>query len=502
MYDAIYARQSIDKKDSISIESQFSLCEHEAHGNKVRKYRDKGFSGKNLNRPDFERLTEDIKNGLIKKVIVYKLDRISRSVLDFATLMQFFDKFGVEFVSTTEKFDTSTPVGRAMLNICIVFAQLERETIQQRVTDTYHSRSKQGFFMGGKIPYGFTKEPTTINGVNTSKYVVDEEEANHVKLLYSLYADEKYSLGMILNYLLENNIQKPNRKYWTTARISEILCNPAYVQSNLSIYEFFKSQGANIISSASEFNGNGCYLYTGTIATQNKKSFIKDKDLVVAPHEGIVSAETWLKCRIRCLNNKNSATTCKAKNSWIVGKTKCGNCGYALVIKKSKSKNKAVNFSFCSNQLNMKKCKGIGGTLKTEVLEDYISEAIKKKLAEFNQLSGEIPKEINPKLEKNRLKVIEIDNEIEVLLEKVADANKILMDYINKKIEELDKKKQEILQENISITHATKKNNIDIVQNHVLNWDKISFEDKQEVIDILIKVIHVKKDEILINWNI
>jgi len=502
MFDAIYARQSIDKKDSISIESQFSLCEHETHGNKVKKYSDKGFSGKNLNRPDYERLSMDIKNGLIKKVIVYKLDRISRSILDFATLMQFFDKFGVEFVSTTEKFDTSTPVGRAMLNICIVFAQLERETIQQRVTDAYHSRSKQGFFMGGRTPYGFTKESTIINGIKTSKYVIDEEESSHIRLLYSLYADEKYSLNMILNYLVENNIQKPDRQNWTTSRISDILCNPAYVQSDISTYEFYKSQGANIINSASDFNGNGCYLYTGTIATQSKKSFIKDKDLVVAPHEGIISAETWLKCRIRCLNNKNSATTCKAKNSWIVGKTKCGNCGYAMVIKKSKSKNKSVNYSFCSNMLNMKRCKGIGGSLKTQVLEDYISEAIKKKLTEFNQLSSEVTKEINPKLEKNRLKVIEIDNEIGILLEKVTDANKILMDYINKKIEELDKEKQDILQENISITHTAQKNNMDIVRNHVMNWDKTTFEDKQKVIDILIKVIHVKSDEIVINWNV
>jgi len=82
MYDAIYARQSIDKKDSISIESQLSMCEHETRGNEFKQYSDKGYSGKNLDRPDFERLMEDIKSGLIKRVIVYKLDRISRSIID------------------------------------------------------------------------------------------------------------------------------------------------------------------------------------------------------------------------------------------------------------------------------------------------------------------------------------------------------------------------------------------------------------------------------------
>ena len=97
-------------------------------------------------------MMNDIRAGKIKRVIVYKLDRISRSILDFANMMEIFQKYHVAFVSSTEKFDTSTPIGRAMLNICIVFAQLERETIQKRVTDAYYARCKRGFYMGGRIP--------------------------------------------------------------------------------------------------------------------------------------------------------------------------------------------------------------------------------------------------------------------------------------------------------------------------------------------------------------
>ena len=134
-YNALYARQSIEKKDSISIESQLEYCRYEAHGEHCMEYTDKGFSGKDTNRPSFEKMMKDIRTGIIKRVIVYKLDRISRSILDFANMMELFQNFHVEFVSSTEKFDTSTPIGRAMLNICIVFAQLERETIQKRVTD-------------------------------------------------------------------------------------------------------------------------------------------------------------------------------------------------------------------------------------------------------------------------------------------------------------------------------------------------------------------------------
>ena len=171
--DAIYARQSVDKKDSISIESQIEFCKYELKGGNCKEYTDKGYSGKNTDRPKFQELVRDIKRGLIAKVVVYKLDRISRSILDFANMMELFQQYNVEFVSSTEKFDTSTPMGRAMLNICIVFAQLERETIQKRVQDAWHSRCQRGFKMGGKATYGFHTEPIKMDGINTKKLVVN-----------------------------------------------------------------------------------------------------------------------------------------------------------------------------------------------------------------------------------------------------------------------------------------------------------------------------------------
>ena len=110
--DAIYGRQSVDRKDSISIESQIEFCKYELRGGNFRKYTDKGYSGKNTDRPKFQEMMADIRRGLIKRVVVYKLDRISRSILDFATMMETFQEYNVEFVSSTEKFDTSTPMGR------------------------------------------------------------------------------------------------------------------------------------------------------------------------------------------------------------------------------------------------------------------------------------------------------------------------------------------------------------------------------------------------------
>lgn len=202
---AIYARKSVFREDSISVESQVEFCEYEARGEDYLVYKDNGYSGKNTDRPDFQKMMNDIKAGKIKKVIVYKLDRISRSVLDFSEMMQEFQKYNVSFVSATEHFDTSSPMGRAMLNICIVFAQLERETIQQRVADAYASRSKKGYYMGGKIPYGYKRVPITIDGVKTSMYEQVPEEAAEVRLIYETYAQPSATLGDVLRKMRSLN---------------------------------------------------------------------------------------------------------------------------------------------------------------------------------------------------------------------------------------------------------------------------------------------------------
>ena len=137
---AIYARQSVDKKDSISIESQIEYAKREVFSEECKIYQDSGYSGKNTNRPAFSEMMRDIHAGQIEKVVVYRLDRISRSIVDFADFIEILESGGISFVSATEKFDTSTPMGRAMLYIIVVFAQLERETIAERVRDNYYAR--------------------------------------------------------------------------------------------------------------------------------------------------------------------------------------------------------------------------------------------------------------------------------------------------------------------------------------------------------------------------
>ena len=178
---AVYARQSIDKKDSISIDTQIEYCRHEAaNTDNIKTYVDKGYSGKNTNRPAFEQMMSDISAGLITTVIVYRLDRVSRSIVDFADFINTLENKKTSFISATEKFDTSSPMGRAMLYIIAVFAQLERETIAQRIKDNYYERIKRGAVGGGPAPYGFTLAKKTINGIKTTVYEPDKNLKNVV----------------------------------------------------------------------------------------------------------------------------------------------------------------------------------------------------------------------------------------------------------------------------------------------------------------------------------
>lgn len=386
MYDALYARQSIEKKDSISVESQLEYCRYETRGNACLEYTDRGFSGKNTHRPGFEKMMEDIRDGRIGRVIVYKLDRISRSILDFANMMEFFQRHQVEFVSSTEKFDTSTPIGRAMLNICIVFAQLERETIQKRVTDAYYARCRRGLYMGGRIPYGYRLTDTVIDDIRTSMYEEIPEESEQLKLIYSLYADTDNSLGDIVRYLNEHQIRNLRGADWNTARISEMLRNPVYVEADADVYRFFQEQGANICNPVSDFTGrNACYLYKGTTAVSRKQRDLADREVVLAPHRGFIPSRVWLACRMRCLNNRRSARTCKPKSSWLAGKVKCGNCGYALTIRRAKTK--WGRYFICSHSGTRRECRGTGCTVYADVLEEYMQRAIQSRLSQFPVLT-------------------------------------------------------------------------------------------------------------------
>lgn len=493
MYDALYGRQSVEKADSISVESQLEYCRAETHGGQYVEYVDRGFSGKDTNRPGFEKMMEDVRAGRVRRVIVYKLDRISRSIVDFANMMETFAAYGVDFISSTERFDTSTPIGRAMLNICIVFAQLERETIQKRVRDAYHARSRRGFYMGGRVPYGYRLKRTQIDGVRTAMYEEIPEEREQVRLIYAMYADPTNSLGDVVRYLRENAVTRLRGGSWNPSRLSEMLRNPVYVRADAAVYEFLKNQGAQMCDPPEDYAGaNACYLYCGGAAKAGENPYF-GRQVVLAPHEGIVPAEIWLACRRKCAESRRPGTR-RVESSWLAGKLRCGKCGYSMSVRRSKSK--WGRYFVCSRAGAAGGCEGAGCTVYADVMEEIVGEALCRRLREFGRIAGAAAS-ASPSAAGNRLALRQAEEEIEGLVARVRSADAVLMRYINARVRALEQRR-ELLLERLA---AEAGEGGGLIADPAALWPGLSFADRRAVADLLIETILVKDGKIEVLWR-
>ena len=159
----LYARKSVERENSISCDTQLEYCKSalrpDERNDEIISIVDNGFSGGNVNRKGFQKMMKLVEQGRVSKVVVYRLDRISRSMLDFVNILQKFKDYNVKFLSSQEVFDTSTPYGEMVVKILMIFAEFERTSTITRVTQAYAHRSEMGFYMGGRQPYGFQLVP-------------------------------------------------------------------------------------------------------------------------------------------------------------------------------------------------------------------------------------------------------------------------------------------------------------------------------------------------------
>lgn len=386
---AIYSRKSLFTGKGESIENQIELCRNylERYYPDVTDfsiYEDEGFTGGNTNRPKFQQLLKDIKSGCIDVLICYRLDRISRSVADFATTYNMLEEHNVAFVSLKEQFDTSTPMGKAMLYISSVFAQLERETIAERVKDNMLLLSKTGRWLGGQEPFGFTSEKVSYIDENYNertlmKLAPIEEELNVVKLIYTKY-NETNSITQVTNYLQDNMYKGKNGGEWQTSQVQRILSSPLYVRSSDSTHEYLRSLGINVYGEA---NGNGYLTYNKT------KKMTIDRDIsewiyAVANHEGIIDSSEWI--LIQKTLNKNSYKKVKRlgtgsnNNALLTGILKCHSCGANMIIKqghKSKTED-GVRYDYyvCSSKDNSRGKKCTNKNIRVDRLDKIVTDQL------------------------------------------------------------------------------------------------------------------------------
>ena len=190
---AIYARQSIEKDNSKSCETQIENClprlNPDEQKGKILQFIDRGCTGANTNREGFQKMMRKVEQGVITKIIVYRRDRIRRSLVDFCKILDTLNKHNVKFVSTEEGFDTSTDYGMLVCKILMVFAEHERNSIIARVKDAYESRSNKQIYMGGRRPYGYQFENIMIDDITGEGIcVIDLDTVMPGSLLYD-YGD-------------------------------------------------------------------------------------------------------------------------------------------------------------------------------------------------------------------------------------------------------------------------------------------------------------------------
>lgn len=475
---AIYSRQSLEKKESISIESQIEFSKREVFDEEFKIYSDSGYSGKNINRPAFKNMMNDVKNGKIDKVIVYRLDRISRSLVDFADFMEILEDNNTAFVSATEKIDTSTPMGRAMLYIVVIFAQLERETIASRVQDNYFARVSGGAWGGGLPPFGFELQ-RILNGDKHITILSPTEKLKVVECIFNLYGNENLSLSQI-----QKETQKEIKtEKFTSSKLSKILKNPVYAKCDFKIFDYYSEKNIPCSNNYESFVGeNGAYLTRSG-----------DKLLSLAPHKGIINSDLFIKCQKKLESNRGIKNQGKGKHTWLTGLVKCGYCGYSFSVRTAKTRSGDTKYFSCSGKYIHRYCTE-KQTHKVYDIEEYVAKEVLQKLEKI-----EIP--IKSNIENTYEKEIsKIEYEIEHFIRQLEIKNEITTYYIQEKITNLHNKKEELIKK--SKLFDEKNSDVKYMNFKSKDFENLTFENKCLLMKSIISKIELTRSEIKIFMNI
>lgn len=350
---ALYSRKSKFTGKGESIGNQVELGKEyvrvhfgDAAVDKIVVYEDEGFSGGNLNRPAFKRMMDAAKKRQFKAIIVYRLDRISRNVSDFSGLIEELARLDISFISIKEQFDTSTPMGRAMMYIASVFSQLERETIAERIRDNMHELAKTGRWLGGTTPTGFESEAIksiTVDGKakKACKLKLVPEEADMVKTIFDLYV-ETDSLTLTEAALIKQGFKTKNGKYFTRFSVKAILQNPVYMVADQESYDFFIKNDTDLFSEHDAFDGvHGMMAYNRTDQEKGRASIslpTSEWIVSVGKHPGLIPGKVWVQVQESLERNKSKSFRKPRSNEALLTGLLFCSCGERMYPKMSKRK--------------------------------------------------------------------------------------------------------------------------------------------------------------------
>ena len=351
---AIYSRKSKFTGKGESIGNQVELCKEyvrnmfgQEYVDRCVVFEDEGFSGGNLQRPDFKRMMDDVRKRKFKAIVVYRLDRISRNINDFTGLIDELTKLDVSFVSIKEQFDTSTPMGRAMMFIISVFSQLERETIAERIRDNMHELAKTGRWLGGTTPTGFASgavSKITIDGKERKsfKLIPIPEEIEIPKMIFDLYLQTD-SLTAVEAELLKLRIKTKTGKDFTRFAIKGILQNPVYMVADENAYTYFTDREAEVCYPKEAFDGScGIMAYNRTNQEKGRTTQILPVEewiIAIGKHPGIIPSKNWINVQESLDRNKSKAYRKPRNNEALLTGLLYCSCGDRMYPKLSQRKN-------------------------------------------------------------------------------------------------------------------------------------------------------------------
>ena len=511
---AIYSRKSKFTGKGESIENQIEMCEkyiksHFLEGEHfISIFEDEGFSGKNLNRPKFQAMmTEEYKNPF-DLIIVYRLDRISRNVGDFSSLIDELNSYNTAFVSIKEQFDTSTPMGRAMMNIAAVFAQLERETIAERVKDNMYMLARTGRWLGGITPLGYVSEKVENLDKKDSKRfyfkLVQNDEIETVKLIFDKYLELR-SLNKLMTYLINHNIKSRKDCDFAVTTLRKILTNPIYCIADKDGYDYFYSQDCNMCCTESDCTGEfGFVGYAKTQVTAKNERINNDSEkwiISVGKHQGIIDGKTFVLIQNILCNNADKNIRFKQSHNptaLLSGLLVC-QCGNYMRPKYYRTNKQGIKpYAYmCELKEHSKrqkcKCCNLNGLYADKAICDilldydvdgnifnkYLSDI--KNNTQHQSYKQQISKYETEKSKKQK----EINDLIEVLK---TNVNKRTLEYVDKAIIALDNEISQINKEIDSLKIAASynsdtKNRLEDIEGAFAffkeNFDSLSIENKR-----------------------
>lgn len=359
IYIRVSTRMQVDK-DSLPVQRAdlINYCKYVLGTENYEVFEDAGYSAKNTDRPDYQKMMARVRTGEFTHVLVWKLDRISRNLLDFAAMYQEFEHLGMTFISKNEQFDTSTAIGQAMLQIIMVFAELERKMTSERVTAIMLARASEGQWNGGKVPFGYQHD------AKTHTFSFRDDEAPVVNLIGDLY-DQHGSLVYVAKELNRRGYTARSGKPWNPVTVRTILVNP--------------------------FN-RGAYRYNyREMSKNNRQQDVKPEDewVIIEDHHPAYFTMERQEGFIKRLqeNRRNSPfsgkTYTRANVHIFSGLLRCWYCGSNMVATSDKARSDGWRPSFytCSRQRRFNDCpnKYISDLTLGPFVFNYISNMLRAK---------------------------------------------------------------------------------------------------------------------------